>query len=73
MIGMDISLAPRNWRNLIKPKALEVEKETLTEKYGKFTAKPLERGFGTTVGNSIRRILLSSLQGAAITARATRR
>lgn len=56
----------RNWRDLIKPRGLEVEKESLTETYGKFVAKPLERGYGTTLGNSLRRILLSSLQGAAI-------
>lgn len=57
----------KNWRDLIKPKKLEVEKETLTPTYGKFIAEPLERGFGTTIGNSLRRVLLSSLQGAAIT------
>src|SRR5947207_2361603 len=58
----------RNWRDLIRPRKLEVEPESLTETYGKFTCEPLERGFGTTLGNSLRRILLSSLQGAAITA-----
>jgi DNA-directed RNA polymerase subunit alpha len=58
----------RNWRDLIKPKALDVEKETLTSGYGKFIARPLERGFGLTLGNSLRRVLLSSLQGSAITA-----
>ena len=57
----------KNWRDLIKPKKLEVEKDTLTDTYGKFVAEPLERGFGVTIGNSLRRILLSSLQGAAIT------
>ncbi len=57
----------KNWRDLIKPKKLEVEKDTLTNTYGKFVAEPLERGFGVTVGNSLRRILLSSLQGAAVT------
>ncbi|MCK5552242.1 MAG: DNA-directed RNA polymerase subunit alpha [Deltaproteobacteria bacterium] len=57
----------RNWKELIKPKKLEVEKETLTPFYGKFFAEPFERGFGITIGNSLRRILLSSLQGAAIT------
>ncbi|MBI5328670.1 MAG: DNA-directed RNA polymerase subunit alpha [Deltaproteobacteria bacterium] len=56
----------KNWRDLIKPKTLEVDKDTLTNTYGKFTAEPLERGFGITIGNSLRRILLSSLQGAAI-------
>ncbi len=58
----------KNWRDLIRPKALDVDKETLTHAYGKFVAKPLERGFGLTLGNSLRRVLLSSLQGAAITA-----
>src|ERR1700761_5302274 len=58
----------RNWRDLIKPKALDVEKETLSSTYGKFIARPLERRFGLTLGNSLRRVLLSSLQGAAITA-----
>ncbi|MBQ6108825.1 MAG: DNA-directed RNA polymerase subunit alpha, partial [Thermoguttaceae bacterium] len=43
------------------------DKETLTDRYGKFVAEPFERGFGTTVGNSLRRILLSSLEGAAVT------
>jgi len=65
---MDITLAPKNWRSLIKPKGLEIERDSLTDTYGKFTAKPLERGFGTTIGNGLRRILLSSLQGVAITA-----
>ena len=50
------------------PNRLEVEKETLTERYGKFYAQPFERGFGTTIGNSLRRALLSSIEGAAITA-----
>lgn len=57
----------RNWRDLIKPKKLQIDTDTLTSTYGKFVAEPLERGFGTTIGNSLRRILLSSLQGAAIT------
>jgi DNA-directed RNA polymerase subunit alpha len=57
----------KSWKDLIRPKRLEVEKETLTPTYGKFTAEPFERGFGITIGNSLRRILLSSLQGAAIT------
>jgi len=57
----------KSWKDLIRPKRLELEKETLTPVYGKFTAEPFERGFGITIGNSIRRILLSSLQGAAIT------
>lgn len=58
----------KNWRDLIKPKALDIDKESLSVSYGKFVAKPLERGFGLTLGNSLRRVLLSSLQGAAITA-----
>lgn len=57
----------KNWRDLIRPKKIQVESETLTNTYGKFFAEPFERGFGTTLGNSLRRILLSSLQGAAIT------
>lgn len=57
----------KNWRDLIKPKQLQVEKDTLSATYGKFYAEPFERGFGTTLGNSLRRVLLSSLQGAAIT------
>jgi len=55
----------KNWRDLIKP--LRLEATELTGAYGKFVAEPFERGFGTTLGNSLRRILLSSLQGAAIT------
>jgi DNA-directed RNA polymerase subunit alpha len=50
------------------PSRLNVETETLTERFGKFYAQPFERGFGTTIGNSIRRALLSSIEGAAITA-----
>lgn len=57
----------RNWRDLIKPRGLDVERETLTADYGKFVCEPLERGFGITLGNSLRRVLLSSLQGSAIT------
>jgi DNA-directed RNA polymerase subunit alpha len=56
----------KNWRDLIKPKKLQVEVESLTNTYGKFFAEPFERGFGTTLGNSLRRVLLSSLQGGAI-------
>ncbi len=54
-------------RDLIKPKRIEVENGTADSRYGKFVAEPLERGFGLTIGNAIRRILLSSLQGAAVT------
>lgn len=55
-----------NWRALIKPKRVERDAKS-NRTYGKFVIRPLERGFGTTLGNSLRRILLSSLQGAAIT------
>jgi DNA-directed RNA polymerase subunit alpha len=58
----------KNWKALIKPRRLEVDEETLSNYYGKFVAEPLERGFGITLGNSLRRILLSSIQGPAITA-----
>jgi len=54
-------------KDLIKPKRIEVEGGTPDSRYGKFVAEPLERGFGLTIGNALRRILLSSLQGAAIT------
>ena len=57
----------KNWRDLIRPKRLQVESDTYTDTYGKFIAEPFERGFGTTLGNSLRRVLLSSLQGGAIT------
>jgi len=56
----------KNWRELIRPKRLEINEEAHTERYGKFECEPLERGFGLTIGNALRRILLSSLQGAAI-------
>jgi len=55
-----------NWRSLIKPRRVERDVKS-SGTYGKFTIRPLERGFGTTIGNSLRRILLSSLQGAAVT------
>jgi DNA-directed RNA polymerase subunit alpha len=58
----------RNWRELIRPKRVSIDPETASESYAKFVAEPLERGFGITVGNSLRRVLLSSLQGAAVTA-----
>ncbi len=51
-----------------KPKFLEVDRSTLTGEYGLFTAQPYEKGFGTTIGNTLRRILLSSIEGAAVTA-----
>jgi DNA-directed RNA polymerase subunit alpha len=61
------AIVTKNWRDLIKPRGLVVDQESLTNTYGKFVAEPLERGFGITLGNSLRRVLLSSLQGAGIT------
>ncbi|MCK6589009.1 MAG: DNA-directed RNA polymerase subunit alpha [Polyangiaceae bacterium] len=61
-------MVARNWRDLIRPKGISIDTESATDFYAKFTCEPLERGFGITVGNSLRRVLLSSLQGAAITA-----
>ncbi len=61
------AIVTKNWRDLIKPRGLTVDQESLSNTYGKFVAEPLERGFGITLGNSLRRVLLSSLQGAAIT------
>jgi DNA-directed RNA polymerase subunit alpha len=66
MTATQQSLIAKNWRDLIRPRMLELEERT--DNYGKFMCEPLERGFGITLGNSLRRILLSSLQGAAITA-----
>ncbi|HSR10715.1 MAG TPA: DNA-directed RNA polymerase subunit alpha, partial [Thermodesulfobacteriota bacterium] len=57
----------RNWETLIKPKALEPEEDTLTATYGRFHVEPLERGYGITIGHALRRILISSLQGAEVT------
>lgn len=65
---MGAQMMSRNWRDLIRPKAIQLDPETSTEYYGRFVCEPLERGFGTTIGNSLRRVLLASLQGAAITA-----
>ncbi len=56
----------KNWRSLIRPKRIEVDEKTHSRFYGDFTCQPLEKGFGTTLGNSLRRILLSSIRGAAI-------
>lgn len=56
------------WRELIRPKGFEVERESLTEQYGKFVIRPLERGYGVTLGNSLRRVLLSSMMGSAVSA-----
>lgn len=58
----------RYWRDLIKPKGFEVDRESLRDDYARFTVKPLERGYGVTLGNSLRRILLSSMMGSAVSA-----
>ena len=64
----NMNMIARNWRDLIRPKGISIDNESATDFYAKFTCEPLERGFGITIGNSLRRVLLSSLQGAAITA-----
>jgi DNA-directed RNA polymerase subunit alpha len=56
----------RNWSSLIRPKRIDVDNATHTRSYGEFTIQPLERGFGITLGNALRRVLLSSIQGTAI-------
>ena len=56
------------WKGFQRPKVLEFDRDTLTENYGRFYAQPFERGFGTTIGNALRRVLLSSIEGAAVTA-----
>jgi DNA-directed RNA polymerase subunit alpha len=56
------------WKGFQKPKRLEVDRDSLTEQYGRFYAQPFERGFATTVGNALRRVLLSSIEGAAVSA-----
>lgn len=56
------------WKSLQMPKSIEIDESTATDRYGRFTVEPLERGFGLTLGNSLRRVLLSSLQGSAVTA-----
>src|SRR5439155_1333105 len=56
------------WKGFQRPKRLDFERETLTDRFGRFYAQPFERGFGTTIGNALRRVLLSSIEGAAITA-----
>jgi DNA-directed RNA polymerase subunit alpha len=61
-----VDLKYRNWRELIKPKRIEIHQVSYSNTYGKFVCEPLERGFGITIGNTLRRILLSALQGAAI-------
>jgi DNA-directed RNA polymerase subunit alpha len=64
---MQQEIIANNWRALIRPRRLESEEDSTTETHGRFWCEPLERGFGVTLGNALRRVLLSSLQGAAIT------
>lgn len=64
---MQQDLIAKNWRQLIRPRRLETEGEESGERYGRFWCEPFEQGFGQTLGNALRRVLLSSLQGAAIT------
>src|SRR5499433_1693420 len=63
---MNVDLMVRNWQTLIRPRRIDIE-DDLSATYGRFECAPLERGFGLTLGNALRRVLLSSLQGAAIT------
>jgi len=65
---MNQELIARNWRELIRPRGLEADGGGEADIYGRFACEPLERGFGVTLGNALRRVLLSSLQGSAITA-----
>ena len=55
------------WKGFQRPKRLEFDSETLTDRFGRFYAQPFERGFGTTIGNALRRVLLSAIEGAAVT------
>ena len=57
----------KNWQDLIKPKRIERDEKNATEFYSKFVCEPLERGYGVTLGNALRRVLLSSIQGPAVT------
>ncbi|RDV38056.1 DNA-directed RNA polymerase subunit alpha [Bradymonadaceae bacterium TMQ3] len=57
----------RNWRDLIKPREVEIDQRSKTDTYAKFVCEPFERGYGITIGNALRRILLSSIVGAAVT------
>lgn len=57
-----------HYKELIFPQKLSVDERTMSDSYAKFVAEPYERGYGHTVGNALRRVLLSSLEGAAVTA-----
>ena len=64
---MQEQITAKNWRELIRPRRLDIEEDTVSTHYARFTCEPLGRGFGVTLGNALRRVLLSSLQGAAFT------
>src|SRR4029078_1754026 len=68
MTSPNMIMIARNWRDLIRPKGISIDADSSTSFYAKFTCEPLERGFGITLGNSLRRELLSLLQGAGVTA-----
>jgi DNA-directed RNA polymerase subunit alpha len=57
----------KNWQELIKPTKIDIERESCSVQYVRFAAEPFERGYGITIGNSLRRVLLSSIMGAALT------
>ena len=65
--GFGMDYVARNWRELIRPRGVSIDPDSASDSYAKFACEPLERGFGTTIGNALRRCLLSSLQGAAVT------
>jgi DNA-directed RNA polymerase subunit alpha len=67
-MGNPTAQIARNWKDLIRPKAITVDEVSPDGRYAKFVCEPLERGFGLTLGNALRRVLLSSLQGSAISA-----
>jgi DNA-directed RNA polymerase subunit alpha len=66
--GESVNGFQQNWREMTRPKKLEIDEKDHSSTYAKFEFEPLERGFGTTLGNSLRRVLLSSLRGSAVTA-----
>ena len=57
----------KNWLGLHRPKSIQVDQKSKADNYAKFTCQPLEKGYGVTIGNTLRRVLLSSIQGPAIT------
>ena len=65
-VNTDGRIISKNWTEIAQPKRMKFERETLNESYGKFFLEPLEPGFGTTIGHSLRRIMLSSIRGATV-------